>query len=118
MLNVLNRLPTAPLAATGLIAGFAVAIGTGSRPLGGIVMALFGLSCIYLWVRRDGNRTATRLTLIGLAAFILSHGLGLLIGAWPAVVVAAAVTSWCCWRWSDAKRFTSPRRPVRPSPGR
>jgi hypothetical protein len=38
------RVPTSLLAATGLIAGFGVAVGTGSRPLGGLVMAAFGLT--------------------------------------------------------------------------
>jgi len=31
------------MAAAGLIAGFAVALATGSRPLGGVVLAAFGL---------------------------------------------------------------------------
>ena len=50
-----SRVPTSLLAATGLIAGFGVAVGTGSRPLGGLVMAAFGLTCIYVWTRRDGR---------------------------------------------------------------
>jgi hypothetical protein len=107
-----DRIPTAPLAATGLIAGFGTALASGSRPLGGLVMAIFGLTCIYFWVQRDGNRTATRLTLVGLAAFILSHALGLVIGAWPAVLLVSAVTAWFCWRWSDSKLLSSPAGPL------
>lgn len=113
------RLPTSPLAATGLIAGFATAVSTGSRPLGGLVMAAFGLACIYLWARRDGRATATRLTLVGLAAFALSHLLGLAIGAWPSVLAVSAVTAWFCWRWSDAKLYASAAGPLagsRPHP--
>ena len=49
-----ERLPTAPIAAAGLIAGFGVAVGTGSRPLGGVVLAACGLACIAVWARRDG----------------------------------------------------------------
>lgn len=98
-----ERVPTSVLAAAGLIAGFAVAIGTGSRPLGGVVMALFGLTCIYCWLQRDGRRTAVRLTGVGLGAFIVSHGLGLLIGAWPSVFIVSAFTAWACWRWSDSR---------------
>jgi hypothetical protein len=98
-----ERVPTAALSAAGLIAGFGVAIGTGSRPLGGVVLAAFGLTCIYIWLRRDDRRTATRLTIVGLAAFVISHGLGLLIGAWPSVFVVAAATAWTCWRWSDQR---------------
>ena len=98
-----QRVPTALLAAAGLIAGFGAAIGTGSRPLGGVVLAAFGLSCIYVWMRRDGRRTAVRLTIVGLAGFVISHGLGLLIGAWPSVFIVAAATAWACWKWSDAR---------------
>ncbi len=98
-----ERVPTSLLAAAGLIAGFGTAIGTGSRPLGGAVMALFGLTCIYFWVKRDGRQTALRLTLVGLAAFVFSHVLGLVIGAWPSVFVVSAITAWACWRWSDSK---------------
>jgi hypothetical protein len=100
---IANRAPTSLLSAAGLIAGFGVAIGTGSRPLGGLVMAAFGVTCIWLWLQRDGRGIAVRLTLVGLAAFVLSHGLGLLIGAWPAVFLVAAATAWACWRWSDSR---------------
>lgn len=99
------RVPTSLLAALGLLAGFGTATSTGSRPIGGAVMALFGLTCIYFWVRRDGAGTAVRLTLVGLAAFVFSHILGLAIGAWPSVLLVSAVTAWCCWRWSDSKVF-------------
>jgi hypothetical protein len=98
-----ERMPTSLLAAAGLITGFGTAVGTGSRPLGGLVMAAFGLSCIYFWLKRDGRSTATRLTLVGLVAFVFSHVLGLVIGAWPSVLIVSALTAWACWRWSDAK---------------
>jgi len=45
-----------------------------------------------------------RLTVVGLLAFALSHVLGLLIGAWPAVLLAAAATAAACWRLSDVHR--------------
>ncbi len=99
-----ERVATAPLAAAGLIAGFGVALATGSRPLGGIVLAGFGLSCIAVWLRRDGRRTAFWLTVAGLAAFAISHLLGLVIGAWPAVFLVAAATAALCWRVSDSRR--------------
>jgi tetrahydromethanopterin S-methyltransferase subunit C len=95
--------PTSALAAAGLIGGFAVATGTGSRPLGGAVMASFGLGAIAVWMRRDGAGTAARLTAVGLGAFVISHLLGLLIGAWPSVLAVSAATAWACWRWSDAR---------------
>jgi hypothetical protein len=110
---VLERLPTAPLAAAGLIAGYAVAVASGSRPLGGIVLALFGLGCVAIWLQRDGRRTATRLTLAGLAAFALSHVIALVIGAWPAVVLMSAVTFGACWVESDSRRIGPRARAAR-----
>ena len=107
-----DRAPTSLLAAAGLIAGFGTAVASGSRPLGGAVMAAFGLTCIYFWVRRDGAATAMRLTLVGLAAFALSHVLGLAIGAWPSVLLVSAVTAWACWKWSDSKVFGSAAGPL------
>ncbi len=98
------RVATAPIAATGLLAGFAVAVATGSRPLGGVVLAACGLGCIAIWLRRDGRRIAIQLTAAGVLAFALSHVLGLLIGAWPSVLVVAAATAALCWRLSDSRR--------------
>jgi len=100
---VVTRIATAPIAATGLIAGFGVAVASGSRPLGGIVLAGCGLLCVMIWLQRDGRRTAGLLTMAGLFAFALSHVLGLVIGAWPAVLVAAAATATLCWRVSDSR---------------
>jgi hypothetical protein len=99
-----SDLATAPIAALGLIAGFGVAVASGSRALGGVVLACFGLCCIAIWLRRDGARIALRLTGVAVLAFALSHVLGLVIGAWPAVLVSAAATAAACWRLSDAHR--------------
>ncbi len=104
----MRNLPTAPIAATGLIGGFAVAVGSGSRALGGLVLAICGLACIAIWLQRDGHQIAIRLTIAGLLAFALSHLLGLIIGAWPAVLVTAAGTAALCWRASD-RRLTDAR---------
>jgi hypothetical protein len=100
----LSQIATAPIAAAGLVGGFGVALASGSRPLGGVVLAGCGLTCIAVWLRRDGRRTAALLTLAGLFAFAASHGLGLLIGAWPSVLLVAAATAALCWRVSDSRR--------------
>lgn len=99
------RLPTAPIAAIGLIAGYAVAVSTGSRPLGGVVLAACGIVCIRMWLLRDGSAIALRLTAAGLLAFALSHVLALVIGAWPAVLLVSALTAGVCWRYSDARHL-------------
>src|ERR1700733_14754723 len=104
-----RNLAPAPIAAAGLILAYAVAVLTGSRPLGGLVLACFGLLCIAIWLGRDGRRTTAALTGVGLLAFALSHVLGLLIGAWPAVLVAAAATAAACWRPSAPPRPPTPR---------
>jgi hypothetical protein len=105
-----GRVATAPIAAAGLIAGYAAAVASGSRPLGGVVLAGFGLACIAIWLHRDGRWTATRLTIAGLGAFALSHVIGLIIGAWPAVLLAAAALGTVCWRASDSRHVSLKRR--------
>lgn len=99
-------LPTAPLAAAGLIAGYGVAAASGSRPLGGAVLAGFGLACVLVWLRRDGTRATVILTGVGLAAFALSHVIALLTGPWPAVLLAAAAAGAASWRLSDSRRWS------------
>jgi hypothetical protein len=98
----MDRMPTAPIAAASLIAGFAVAVSTGSRPLGGVVLAAGGLWCIRAWQRRHGTRTAAILGCVGFVAFVLSHLLGLAIGAWPSVLLVSAVVAVVVWKRADA----------------
>jgi hypothetical protein len=111
-------MPTAPLAAGSLIVGYAVAAGSGSRSLGGIVLALGGLWCISIWVRRHGPRTAATLAGVGLAALVLSHVLALALGAWPSVLIVAGATAAATWRLADmhtpgVARGLAFRRPAR-----
>jgi hypothetical protein len=103
-------LPTAPIAAAGLIAGYAVAAASGSRPLGGVVLAGFGLICVWVWLGRDGGRTTMILTGVGLLAFALSHVVALLTGPWPAVLLAAVAAAWASWRLSDSRRSADASR--------
>jgi len=106
ILDVRPRFATAPLAAAGLIAGYAVAVATGSRPLGGLVLAGCGPVCIATWLRRDGRRPATLLTIAGLAPFARSHVIGLIIGPWPAVLLAAASVGVLSWGVSDSRHVS------------
>jgi CHASE2 domain-containing sensor protein len=91
------------VAAASLIAGFAVAVSTGSRALGGAVLAIGGLWCIQAWRRRHGKRTAVILACVGLGAFAISHVLALAIGAWPAVLLVAAVVAVVAWTQADTR---------------
>lgn len=105
------RAPTSVLAATGLIAGFGVAVASGSRPIGGLVLAACGVPCMVIWARRHDRWTTLLLTSGGLAAFALSHGIGILIGPWPAVILTAALTAAAYWRLSDSRgRDVRPRQ--------
>jgi hypothetical protein len=95
--------PTAPVAAGSLIAGYAVAAGTGSRPLGGVVLLAGGLWCMREWRRRNDARTAAVLAGAGLSAFIASHLLAPAIGAWPAVLSVAAAMAVATWIRADSR---------------
>jgi hypothetical protein len=95
--------PTAPVAAGSLILAYAVAVGTGSRAIGGVVLAIGGLWCIRAWTRRHGARTAGVLAGVGLAGFIISHVLALAIGAWPSVLVVAVAVAAVAWTRADSR---------------
>ena len=98
----MRPIPTAAIAAGSLVAGYGVAAGSGSRPLGGLVLVAGGLYCARVWARRDGPRTAVALTGVGLLAFALSHVIAREIGAWPSVLTVAAATGAVVWVRSDA----------------
>jgi len=99
----MRTIPTAPVAAGSLIAGYAVAVGSGSRPLGGVVMLIGGMWCVREWTRRQGPRTAITLAGVALAAFIVSHVLALGVGAWPAVLLVSAIVAGVTWLRVDAR---------------
>jgi hypothetical protein len=98
-----RAIPTAPVAAGTLIVGYAVAVSTGSRPLGGVVLLIGGLWCAREWLLRHGARTAMGLVGVGLCAFVGSHVLALAIGAWPAVLVLATAMAVVTWTWADSR---------------
>ena len=99
----MRRIPTAPVAAGSLIVGYAVAAGTGSRPLGGVFLAAGGIWCLREWHARHDTRTAVILGGVAFGAFVASHVLALAIGAWPSVLVLAAVTGAITWVRADAR---------------
>ena len=99
----MRSIPTAPVAAGALIAGYAVAATSGSRPLGGLVLAAGGLWCLRAWDRRNGRRTALVLGFVGTGAFVVSHLLATRIGAWPSVLTVAAATAAAAALLSDRR---------------
>jgi hypothetical protein len=98
-----RAIPTAPFAGGTLIVGYAVAVSTGSRTLGGVVLLIGGLWCTRVWARRHGTRTAIALLGVGLLAFLLSHLLALVTGAWPAVLAVSAGMAVAAWTRADAR---------------
>ncbi len=103
--------PTWPLAAGSLIVGFAVAEATGVRAIGGIVLVVAAVWCALQWRREVGLGRALRLVGLYLVAFALSHVLGLVIGAWPSVLVVSVAVGAAVWTWADAPSGRA--RPIR-----
>jgi len=82
---------TALVAAASLVLGFAVAQGTGVRVLGGLVLVAGAAWCAVRWRARAGAPTTVALLALYAGAFVVSHLLADALGAWPSVVLAAAV---------------------------
>jgi hypothetical protein len=87
------KIPTAAVAATGLIGGYGTARWSGRRELGGAVLAAAGATAAVQWGRQTGPGAAAALTGLYLAAFGASHPLAKRIGAWPAVFAVTAVVA-------------------------
>lgn len=100
----MSRIPTALLAAATLILSWGVVEVSGSRTVGGFVLAAGGACCIAIWARRDGARTAALLGASGLLAFALSHVIALALGPWPSVLIVAAAMAALAWSKSDARQ--------------
>jgi hypothetical protein len=96
-------LPTAPVAAGSLVAGYLVARETGIRPLGGAVLAAGGAWCGREWLRAAGPVAAGALGVGYLAAFGLSHPLAKRIGAWPSVLAVSGATAAAAWLVADRR---------------
>jgi hypothetical protein len=85
--------PTAPVVATGLLGGYAIARATGRRELGGLFLAACGGWSARQWNRVGGPVRAVGLGLTYAAAFGASHPLAKRIGPWPSVIAVTAVAS-------------------------
>jgi len=74
-----------------LPAGFAVAVVTGVRPLGGIVLVVLAALAARWGSERRSKQVLWYVVVAG--CFAASHVLGQLIGAWGAVALVAAVAT-------------------------
>lgn len=84
---------TAPVTALGLVGGYLVARETGIRPLGGVVLGGAGLLAGRSWLAKTDPTTTAALSLVYVGGFGASHPLAKKVGAWPAVLGAAAVSA-------------------------
>jgi hypothetical protein len=81
------------VAAATFLAAFGAAQLTGVRAIGGIVLVAGGAWCAWAALRIAGPAATAGLVAIALALFVLSHPLGHVIGAWPAVVVSGVLVA-------------------------
>ncbi|MFI6145876.1 hypothetical protein [Streptomyces sp. NPDC051109] len=95
------RVPSSAVAAAGLVGGYAVARWTKKRPLGGVVLGAAGLAAGREWHRRGGTPAAAGLGALYVAGFAGAHPLAKKVGAWPAVLGAAAVVATASWVVAD-----------------
>ncbi len=103
-------MPTWPVAAGSLIAGFAVAQATGVRPLGGLVLLAAVVWCALRWREAAGAAAAAGLAVLYLAAFAASHVLADVLGTWGAVLAVAAAVGAAAWAVADRGGALSPAR--------
>lgn len=111
---------TWPVASGSLLLGFAVAQATGVRPLGAIVLVAGCAWCALRWLRiRPGGAARTAaLVVVYLGSFVLSHVVADSLGAWPAVLLAAAVTGFAVYLLADAVAARGGRGGVSPARAR
>ncbi|MGW1586029.1 hypothetical protein [Streptomyces sp. NPDC002386] len=97
------RVPSAVVAATGLVGGYGVARWTGKRQLGGVVLAAAGAAAAQQWRRQAGGKAAGALTAGYVAAFAGSHPLARKVGAWPSVLGVAGAVALASWAVADRR---------------
>jgi hypothetical protein len=88
--TVVLRMPAWPFALTSLPLAFAVAQGTGVRPLGGLVLVLLAAAAV-LTPGVERRRAALWVAIL-LVCFAASHVLADPLGTWGAVALVTVVT--------------------------
>ncbi|AJE40866.1 hypothetical protein [Streptomyces nodosus] len=97
------KVPTALVAASGLVGGYGVARWTGKRQLGGAVLAVAGAAAAQQWRKQAGGTAAGVLTAAYVAAFAGSHPLAKKVGAWPAVFGVTGAVALASWAVADRR---------------
>ena len=107
---------TWPVSSSSLLLGFAVAQATGIRPLGAIVLIAGCAWCALRWLRAAGVARTAALVVIYAGAFVLSHVVAGALGAWPSVLLAAAVTGLAAYLLADGAAGGAGVSPARARP--
>ncbi|MDQ0961520.1 hypothetical protein QFZ66_005398 [Streptomyces sp. B4I13] len=97
------KVPSAVIAAGGLVGGYAVARWTRQRPLGGAVLAVAGAAAARQWRQQAGGKAAGTLSAAYVAAFAASHPLAKRVGAWPSVFGVAGAVALASWAVADRR---------------
>ncbi|TJZ42305.1 hypothetical protein FCH28_35510 [Streptomyces piniterrae] len=97
-------IPTAIVAAGGIVGGYGVARWTKKRPLGGVALAAAGAVAARGWQQKAGNATAAALSGAYVAAFAGSHPLAKKVGAWPSVFAVAGGVALASWLAVDRRK--------------
>ena len=100
----MKRVDTAPVVASGLVGGFAVARYSGRRELGGIVLGSAGAWSAWRWLRSSGPGVMGLLLGTYLAAFGVSHPLAKKLGAWRSVLAVGAAASGAAYALADRSK--------------
>jgi hypothetical protein len=100
----LDRVPTAPLLAAGLVGGFALAQKTGVRPLGGAAMLGANAVAARQWYAVGGAPLVAGLTAAYWGAMGAAHPLAKKVGTWPSVVGVTAAAAGAAWVLADRRR--------------
>lgn len=102
-LNNARKVSSAAVSAFGLVGGYLVARETGTRPLGGVVLAAAGIYAGRTWKVTSGPAVTAVLGGTYIGAFGASHPLAKKIGAWPAIAAVTAATSGLSYALVDSK---------------
>ena len=97
------KVPSAVIAAGGLVGGYGVARWTRQRPLGGAVLAVAGAAAARQWRRQAGGAAAGALSVAYVAAFAGSHPLSKKVGPWPSVLGVAGAVALASWAVADRR---------------
>jgi hypothetical protein len=97
------KVPTAVIAAGGLVGGFGVARWSKKRELGGAVLLVAGAAAAQQWRQQAGGKAAGALTAAYVAGFAGSHPLAKKVGAWPAVFGVAGAVALASWAVADRR---------------